>query len=236
MFLICFKVFQHRPYRIIQVRGEKQNVELSFDFSLLPLFIRFSGRATLVSGPKRQSTTQNAPISNINRNSVTTASSPTFGAVENIRRYSLSRTHSDQNSQNPSRTSTPSRSRRTSTSDSKERLGKIRSLFSFSFDHSFDFPSFVADNLKTNAPKSLLEWHEQPANLLEQPPLSDKVNVQILSPNAEHVKKVRPMKTEMKVFVFIVQGSSKFYLDRDLSNLSMHDNNDNGSNESRETD
>jgi len=32
------------------------------------------------------------------------------------------------------------------------------------------------------APKSLREWHEQPVNLLEQPFLLEKVNVQILSP------------------------------------------------------
>jgi hypothetical protein len=38
------------------------------------------------------------------------------------------------------------------------------------------------------APKSLCEWHEQPVNLLEQPSLLEKVNVQILSPNIERVK------------------------------------------------
>ena len=46
----------------------------------------------------------------------------------------------------------------------------------------------ILDSLKSSAnvtaPKSLLEWHEQPANLLEQPSLTDKVNVQILSPKA----------------------------------------------------
>jgi len=38
------------------------------------------------------------------------------------------------------------------------------------------------------APKSLREWHEQPVNLLEQPSLLEKVNVQILSPNSGRVK------------------------------------------------
>lgn len=37
-------------------------------------------------------------------------------------------------------------------------------------------------------PKSLLEWDEQPASLLEQPCLLEKVNVQILSPDSDRVK------------------------------------------------
>lgn len=37
-------------------------------------------------------------------------------------------------------------------------------------------------------PKSLQDWPEQPVNLLEQPSLSEKVNVQILSPNIDRVK------------------------------------------------
>ncbi len=37
------------------------------------------------------------------------------------------------------------------------------------------------------APKSLREWHEQPANLLAQPSFLEKVHVQILSPNSERV-------------------------------------------------
>jgi hypothetical protein len=36
-------------------------------------------------------------------------------------------------------------------------------------------------------PKSLRECHEQPGNLLEQPFLLEKVNVQILSPNSDRV-------------------------------------------------
>ena len=44
-------------------------------------------------------------------------------------------------------------------------------------------------NYNANAPKSLREWHEQPVNLSEQPPLSEKVNVQILSPNIDRVRK-----------------------------------------------
>jgi hypothetical protein len=41
------------------------------------------------------------------------------------------------------------------------------------------------------APKSLREWHEQPVNLSEQPPLTERVNVQILSPNSDRVRKLK---------------------------------------------
>lgn len=37
------------------------------------------------------------------------------------------------------------------------------------------------------SPKSLLEWHEQPVNLSEQPPLPEEARIQILSPNADRV-------------------------------------------------
>jgi len=80
------------------------------------------GRAALVSGTKRQSVSHNIPISNRTiTSSTTTSSSPSFTNVEHIRRYSLSRTHSEQLSNSESGTSTPSTSRRTSTSETNER-------------------------------------------------------------------------------------------------------------------
>jgi hypothetical protein len=82
------------------------------------------GRAALVSGPKRQpSTSQNIPINNRSiTSSTTTASSPSFSNVENIRRYSISRTNSEQPANSESGPSTPTRSRHPSTSDSQERI------------------------------------------------------------------------------------------------------------------
>jgi hypothetical protein len=50
------------------------------------------------------------------------------------------------------------------------------------------------------APKSLREWHEEPANLIEQPPLTEKVNVQILSPNSDRT-------------------TPRFFVDNDLASL-----------------
>ncbi len=75
-----------------------------------------------MSGPKRQSISQNLPINNRPiTTSTTTASSPSFDNVERIRRYSLSRTHSEQPSNSESTTSTPSTSRRPSI-DNNERI------------------------------------------------------------------------------------------------------------------
>ncbi len=128
------------------------------------------GRATLISGPKRHSISPNIPITNraIGLNS-TSASSPSFGNIENIRSYSLSRTHSDHPSYTGSNSSTPTSSRRTSVSDAHEKSRRGSSQMG-------------------KPPKSLREWHEEPASLLEQPYLLEKVNVQILSPNNEVIK------------------------------------------------
>jgi hypothetical protein len=89
--------------------------------------------------------------------------------VENIRRYSISRTHSEQPANNESGASTPSTSRRPSISDSHERIRR----------------DSIKSSASVTAPKSLREWHEQPVNLSEQPPLTEKVNVQILSPTSD---------------------------------------------------
>ncbi|CAF2066649.1 unnamed protein product [Rotaria magnacalcarata] len=132
----------------------------------LPALPNHPGRAALISGAKRYPASQNIPISNRSASS-NSASSPTFDNVEHIRSYSLSRTHSDQ-SPNMSHllSSIPLTNRRTSTSDVKEKSRRASSQL-------------------VRAPKSLREWHEQPANLLEQPFLLDNVNVQILSPHSE---------------------------------------------------
>jgi len=137
-----------------------------------PALPNHPGRAALISGPKQQPASQNIPIINrsITSNS-TSVSSPTFSNIENIRSYSFSRRHSDQRSHNGSRSSTPSMSRRTSISDTNEKSRRSSSQM-------------------FRAPKSLREWHEQPANLLEQPSLLEKVNVQILSPNTERTPPV----------------------------------------------
>jgi hypothetical protein len=45
----------------------------------------------------------------------------------------------------------------------------------------------IKSSSSVTAPKSLREWHEQPVNLSEQPPLTEKVNVQILSPSSDRV-------------------------------------------------
>ncbi len=57
--------------------------------------------------------------------STTTASSPSFTDAEHIQHYPLLRTNSEQPANNESVTSTPSSSRRTSTSDGNEtpRIG-----------------------------------------------------------------------------------------------------------------
>ena len=146
------------------------------------------GRATLISGPKRQSISHQIPIGNRSITATsTTASSPSFSNIEHIRRYSLSRTHSEQPSNSGSRTSTPSNSRRTSTSDSAERL-RSGSYTAVSVHHlNGSLSDTSTSNSTTIAPKSLREWHEQPVNLLEQSALSERVNVQILSPNSERV-------------------------------------------------
>lgn len=69
---------------------------------------------------------------------------------------------------------------------------------------------FFIDSIQSNsnvvAPKSLREWHEQPVNLSEQPPLSEKVNVQILSPNTDRVNKsIYPYFRILNLFVFVLK-------------------------------
>ncbi|CAF0866820.1 unnamed protein product [Adineta steineri] len=162
--------------------------------SLRIIIIRFSqpalsnhpGRATLVSGPKRQSISQAVSMNNrLITSSTTTSSTPSFSNIEHIRRYSLSRTHSEQPSNNVSEASTPSSSsRRTSVSETTEGLRR----------------ESIKSNTNIIAPKSLREWHEQPVNLSEQPPLSEKVNVQILSPNSD-------------------RATPRFFVDNDLASL-----------------
>jgi len=79
------------------------------------------GRASLISGPRRQPISPNMPIANrsITSNS-TSASSPSFSNIEHIRSYSLSRTHSEQSSHTGSGSLTPTTSRRTSILDTNE--------------------------------------------------------------------------------------------------------------------
>lgn len=72
------------------------------------------------------------------------------------------------------------------------------------------FCVFFIDSIQSNsnvvAPKSLREWHEQPVNLSEQPPLSEKVNVQILSPNTDRVNKsIYPYFWILNLFVFVLK-------------------------------
>ncbi len=66
---------------------------------------------------------------------------------------------------------------------------RITNVLSFVFFYEICFVNL--DSIKSSssviAPKSLREWHEQPVNLSEQPPLTEKVNVQILSPNTDRV-------------------------------------------------
>ena len=81
--------------------------------------IEFSGRATLISDPKRQ-TSENRPITH----QAASMSSPTFNQIEHYSRsYSLSRSHSNNDS--------PTTTRRTSTSDvyDKSRRSLISKLF-----------------------------------------------------------------------------------------------------------
>jgi hypothetical protein len=65
---------------------------------------------------------------------------------------------------------------------------------------------FSSDSIKSSssvtAPKSLREWHEQPVNLSEQPPLTERVNVQILSPNSDRVNKLNESLGFYKNFLF----------------------------------
>ncbi|CAF1149757.1 unnamed protein product [Adineta ricciae] len=150
-----------------------------------PALPNHPGRAALVSGPKRQSISHNIPVNNrLITSTTTTSSTPSFSNVEHARRYSLSRTHSEQPSKEGSESSTPSSSRRTSTSDTNEKSQRDSNI----------------SNYNVNAPKSLREWHEQPVNLSEQPPLSEKVNVQILSPNSD-------------------RSTTRFFVDNDLATL-----------------
>jgi len=55
---------------------------------------------------------------------------------------------------------------------------------------SFFSLEIVKSNSNIIAPKSLRQWLEEPANLTEQPPLTEKVNVQILSPNIDRVNQL----------------------------------------------
>jgi hypothetical protein len=57
------------------------------------------------------------------------------------------------------------------------------------------------------APQSLCESHEQPASLLEQPSLLEKVNIQILSPNRDRVNEFVLLYLCTKL-VFISDASS----------------------------
>jgi hypothetical protein len=65
-----------------------------------------------------------------------------------------------------------------------------RTNFVFFVLIGFDFLDSTRSNSSITAPKSLREWHEQPVNLLEQPSLTEKANVQILSPNSDRVNLV----------------------------------------------
>lgn len=82
------------------------------------LFIQ--GRAALVSGPKRQSPSENIPIppSRSIASTSTSALSSSFSNVEHIRSYSLSRNHSEYMSSN---STTPTTCRRASISDAHEK-------------------------------------------------------------------------------------------------------------------
>ncbi|CAF1251208.1 unnamed protein product [Adineta steineri] len=132
-----------------------------------PALPNHPGRAALISGPKRQVTKQNNSTTNRSITSRSTSvSSPAFGNIEHIRSYSVSHIHSDQVSHTSSGSSTPTSSRRTSISDKHEKPRRSSAQI-------------------VRGPKSLREWHEQPASLLEQPSLLEKVNIQILSPNSD---------------------------------------------------
>ncbi|CAF4756663.1 unnamed protein product, partial [Rotaria magnacalcarata] len=50
--------------------------------------------------------------------------------------------------------------------------------------------------------KSLLEWHEQPVDLSEQPPLPERGRVHILSPNTDRT-------------------AARFFVDNDLASLML---------------
>lgn len=150
--------------RILPATTYSQQHQLGFTIPALP---NHPGRAALISGPKQQPVTQTIPITNraISLTS-TSASSPSFSNVEHTRSYSLSRAYSDQPSHTSSGSSTPTTTRRTSISDTNEKSRRSHSQMN-------------------KGPKSLREWHEKPVNLLEQPFLLEKFNVQILSPNSE---------------------------------------------------
>ncbi|CAF1152343.1 unnamed protein product [Rotaria sp. Silwood1] len=149
-----------------------------------PALSNHPGRAALISGPPRQSISQN--ISNNNRlitSSTTTASSPSLSTIEQSSHYLSSHNHSEQPLNSGSGTSTSSR---TSISDTNETTQRDSNKSSSS----------------VTAPKSLLEWHEQPVNLSEQPLLPEKVHVQILSPNSDRT-------------------TTRFFVDNDLASLIM---------------
>ena len=136
------------------------------------MIFSIQGRATLISGSKRQPISQNIPV---------TTSSPTLANVEHIRRYSLSRTHSEQASNNASGTSTPENHGRVRRGQSSIELPIDREDLLRNLDS-------VRSNSSATTPKSLRESQEQPVNLNEQPSLTGKVNVQILSPNSDRVR------------------------------------------------
>ncbi|CAF0852735.1 unnamed protein product [Rotaria sordida] len=153
----------------------------------VPALLNHPGRAALVSGPPRQLIIQNIPNGNrLITSSTTTASSPSFTTIEQISHYSSSHNHSGQPSNSGSGISTPSTSRHTSTSDNNEKIRRDSNKSSSSL----------------TTPKSLREWHEQPVNLSEQPPLPERVHVQILSPNSS-------------------QTTTRFFVDNDLASLIM---------------
>lgn len=146
--------------------------EMFFFFFQSWLFFSIQGRATLVSGSKRQPISQNIPA---------TTSSPTLVNVEHIRRYSLSRQHSEQASNNASGTSTP---------ENHGRVRRGQSSIEVPIDQEDLLRNLdsVRSNSSATTPKSLRESQEQPVNLNEQPPMTGKVNVQILSPNSDRVR------------------------------------------------
>ncbi|CAF1949812.1 unnamed protein product [Rotaria magnacalcarata] len=152
-----------------------------------PALSNHPGRAALISSLTHQSASQN--ISNRNRlisSSSTTASSPAFTTIEPSQQYSLSQPHSEQPSTNASGASTPSTSRRASTSDTSELPQR----------------DSTKSNSSITASKSLLEWHEQPVDLSEQPPLPERGRVHILSPNTDRT-------------------AARFFVDNDLASLML---------------
>ena len=66
----------------------------------------------------------------------------------------------------------------------------------------------VRSNSSATAPKSLRESQEQPVNLSEQPSLTGKVNVQILSPNTDRVCSLPIDQSMMNFSCFLFQDNS----------------------------